>query len=69
MPKSMKVEIDQAGHIHPTEPSAVIPRGQAVLSWPDDAAGLTFQLSERSFAEDWLNPEEDAAWAHLQPAK
>lgn len=69
MPKAMKVEIDQDGHIHPTEPSATIPHGQAILTWPDDPTSLTFQLSERSFSEDWLNPEEDAAWAHLQPVK
>ncbi len=25
-----------------------------------------FALSERSLATDWLRPEEDAAWAHLQ---
>lgn len=25
-------------------------------------------LSERSLAADWLNDDEDAAWAHLQPA-
>lgn len=25
-------------------------------------------LSEQSLATDWLRDEEDAAWAHLQPA-
>jgi len=25
-------------------------------------------LSEHSLATDWLREEEDAAWAHLQPA-
>lgn len=25
-------------------------------------------LSEQSLATDWLREEEDAAWAHLQPA-
>ncbi len=24
------------------------------------------QLSEQALAVDWLRPEEDAAWAHLQ---
>jgi len=26
-------------------------------------------LSEASLAEDWKRAKEDAAWAHLQPAK
>lgn len=28
---------------------------------------LTALLSEPSLTEDWDRPEEDAAWAHLQP--
>jgi hypothetical protein len=26
-------------------------------------------LSEQSLAKEWLTPEEDEAWAHLQPVK
>lgn len=26
-------------------------------------------LSEAALAEDWSRPEEDAAWAHFQPAR
>lgn len=26
-------------------------------------------LSEQSLAEDWLKPEEDEAWSHLQPVR
>jgi hypothetical protein len=26
-------------------------------------------LSEAALAEDWNKPEEDLAWAHLQPAR
>ena len=29
----------------------------------------TTLLSEAVLAEDWNRPEEDAAWAHLQPAR
>jgi hypothetical protein len=29
----------------------------------------TTLLSEAALAEDWNRPEEDEAWAHLQPAK
>ncbi|HEX8845502.1 MAG TPA: hypothetical protein VF791_12700 [Pyrinomonadaceae bacterium] len=27
----------------------------------------TALISEKSLAEDWNRPEEDEAWAHLQP--
>jgi len=39
---------------------------------PDDAAsgaGECALLSEAALAEDWNNPEEDAAWEHLQPVR
>ena len=29
----------------------------------------TALLSEAALAEDWNRPEEDAAWAHLQPVR
>ena len=32
---------------------------------PNEAA----LLSEAALAADWLRPEEDAAWSHLQPGK
>ena len=32
----------------------------------DDEAAL---LSEGALAEDWDRPEEDVAWAHLQPER
>lgn len=38
------------------EPSSALPNETAILS-------------ERSLATDWNRAEEDAAWAHLQPAK
>ena len=31
-----------------------------------DSALSGIALSEPSLADDWLNPEEEAAWAHLQ---
>ena len=40
-----------------------------VLDEPADDAGeaTSALLSEPALAEDWDRPEEDAAWAHLQP--
>ncbi len=34
--------------------------------WPLNETAL---LAQPALTDDWLNPEEDAAWAHLQPAK
>lgn len=36
---------------------------------PADEALSGLALSAPSLAEDWLKDEEDAAWAHLQPAQ
>ena len=40
-----------------------------ILEEPAPVAGETALLAEASLAIDWNRPEEDAAWAHLQPAK
>lgn len=74
MPKAMKVEIDSFGHVHPLDtdtssPDQKVPEGAAILTWPTTADEASLYLSESSLAEDWMRPEEDAAWAHLQPAK
>ncbi|MDD5375547.1 hypothetical protein [Acidithiobacillus sp.] len=34
--------------------------------WGSDEEAL---LSESALVEDWLKPEEDEAWAYLQPVK
>lgn len=34
---------------------------------PQDEALSGAALSQASLAADWLNDDEDAAWAHLQP--
>lgn len=34
-----------------------------------DTAPCGATLSESALAQDWQRVEEDAAWAHLQPAK
>ncbi len=40
----------------------------ANLAIPEDTvSGLL--LSEQSLAKDWLNDDEDEAWAHLQSVK
>jgi hypothetical protein len=39
-----------------------------ILEEPPLSAGEAALLSEAALAEDWLRPEEDAAWSHLQSA-
>ncbi len=68
MMRTIEVEIDSAGLLRVLEPFGPLPPGRALLTLltpePDETACLT----EAALSEDWLRPEEDAAWAHLQPA-
>ncbi len=48
------------------------PRRALVMILEESSEALpseTAILSERALATDWNRAEEDAAWAHLQPAK
>jgi hypothetical protein len=36
---------------------------------PGSKVPIPALLSEQALAEDWNRPEEDEAWAHLQPAR
>jgi hypothetical protein len=69
MLQTIEVEIDSNGQIHPLEPVARLPAGRALLTLLENPMGESALLAEAALAEDWLRPEEDEAWAHLQPAK
>jgi hypothetical protein len=69
MNRTLEVEIDEAGGVRPLRPGEKLPAGRAILSWPVPEAALGLIMSEKALAENWLSPEEDAAWAHLQPVK
>ena len=69
MLQTIEVEIDATGHIHPLEPLYKLPVGRALLTLLNSSVDEALQLAEPALAKDWLKPEEDAAWAHLQPAK
>ncbi len=66
--RTIEVEIDEAGEIHPVDPNLKLPQGRAVLAWPESEDLYPALISERSLA-DWLRPEEDEAWSHFQPDK
>ena len=69
MTKSVEVEVDHAGQIHSLEPTQALPVGRALLSWESTEDDASYLLSEAALAEDWLRPEEDDAWVHLQPVR
>jgi len=68
MSRTLEVEIDEAGVIHPLDTNATLPKGRAILYWPEGDDLYPALMSEKSL-EDWLRPEEDEAWAYLQPDK
>jgi hypothetical protein len=68
MGRAIEVEIDEAGEIHTVNPDLKLPQGRAILTWATNDDLYPALMSEKSL-EDWLSPEEDAAWAHLQPVK
>ena len=49
--------------------SVKLPTGPALLTFLAPSANETALLSEAALAEDWLKPEEEEAWAYLQPGK
>jgi hypothetical protein len=65
MARTIEVEIDEAGAVHPLDPKLKLPPGRAVLAWPERDDLYPALMSEKALA-DWLRPEEDEAWAYLQ---
>ena len=69
MLQTIEVKIDQQGRIQPVDPAQRLPAGRALLTLLTPPADETALLAEAALAEDWLKPEEDAAWSDLQPDK
>jgi len=68
MMQAVRATIDAQGHVYYTEPVRVDAPRQALVIFLDEGNETTL-LAESALASDWLKPEEDAAWAHLQPGK
>ena len=68
MVRTVEVEIDEVGAIHPVQSDEKLPAGRAILTWPAAETAMGLIMSEKSLS-DWLQPEEDKAWAYLQPEK
>lgn len=69
MLQTIEVEIDAQGQVHPVGLNQPLPQGRALLTLLTPLANEEALLSEAALAEDWLKPEEDAAWAYLQPVR
>ena len=62
-------EIDANGRFRPLEAGVWVPAGRALLTLLEPRRDEATLLAEPALAEDWLRPEEDEAWAHLQPGR
>ena len=69
MLQTIEVEIDAQGQVHPVGLNKPLPPGRALLTLLTPPVNEESLLSEPALAEDWLKPEEDAAWAYLQPVR
>ena len=72
MTRTVEAIIDEAGHVRLLEAVELPAARRALVTILDEepvsARTETALLSESALAEDWLRPEEDDAWSHLQPA-
>ena len=69
MLQTIEVEIDAQGQVHPVGLNKPLPAGRALLTLLTPPANEEALLSESALTDDWLKPEEDAAWAYLQPVR
>jgi hypothetical protein len=70
MIRTAEAVIDEHGTVRLLEPVEVAGVRRALVTILDEEPTSlmheTAVISERSLAEDWNRPEEDAAWSHLQ---
>jgi hypothetical protein len=68
--RTVEAIIDEKGQVsllEPVHPSSA--RRALVTILDEEPVAETALLSEAVLSEDWDRAEEDAAWAHLQPAQ
>ena len=68
MLKTVEATIDEQGNVKLVKPIQLRRPLRAFVTIFSEELNVpaTALLSEAALAEDWLSPEEDAAWAHLQ---
>lgn len=73
MIQTVEAIIDQNGNVQLLE-SVKLPASRRALvtileEEPTTVVSETALLSEQALAEDWMRPEEDEAWSHLQQVR
>ncbi len=73
MIRTVEAVIDEKGNVQLLEPVHLQATRRALVTILEEqpTAGVcdAALLSEPALAEDWNRPEEDEAWAHLQPER
>ena len=73
MIQTIEAIIDEQGNVRLLEPIRLAETRRALVTILEEQppAGVpeTALLSEQALGEDWNRPEEDEAWAHLQPVR
>ncbi len=71
MIRTVEAIIDEGGAVRLLEAVAIPEARRALVTILEEEPALpvreTALLSEGALAEDWNRPEEDEAWAYLQP--
>jgi hypothetical protein len=71
MLQSFKAILDNHGQLHLLENIKMPPRARVIVTFVDETmldreSMANSLLSEESLAKEWLSPEEEEAWKHLQ---
>ena len=66
MIRTVRAMVDAQGNVRLLEPVEIGVACKALVTILDDEEAEIALLSEEALARDWLRPEEDEAWAHLQ---
>ena len=69
--RSIEVTVEKDGTVRLPQKVRLPAARRAILTILDEPTPVaeTALLSEVALAEDWNRPEEDQAWAHLQPGR
>jgi len=69
--RTVEAIIQPSGEVRLVEPVHVPSPRRALVTILEEEPQVhdAARLSAAALAEDWSRPEEDAAWAHLQPGK
>jgi hypothetical protein len=69
--RTVEAVIQPNGEVLLVEPVHLASPRRALVTIMEEAPHPHYAalLSEAALGEDWNRPEEDAAWAHLQPSK